>query len=75
MSEGLDFADTNGRAVVITGLPFPPMMDPRVILKMQHLDSMRGKMGFEVCLISLIVLLLSLLTLISIMFIRITSNQ
>ncbi|XP_025110189.1 LOW QUALITY PROTEIN: regulator of telomere elongation helicase 1-like [Pomacea canaliculata] len=47
VSEGLDFADTNGRAVVITGLPFPPMMDPRVILKMQHLDSMRGKMGFE----------------------------
>ena len=32
-AEGLDFADVNGRAVVITGLPFPPKMDPKVILK------------------------------------------
>jgi hypothetical protein len=24
MSEGMDFADANGRAVIITGLPFPP---------------------------------------------------
>ena len=30
MSEGLDFADVNGRAVIITGLPYPPRMDPRV---------------------------------------------
>ncbi|NXU85851.1 RTEL1 helicase, partial [Xiphorhynchus elegans] len=40
-SEGLDFADVNGRGVIITGLPFPPRMDPRVILKMQFLDEMR----------------------------------
>uniref|UniRef100_A0A8C2IE59 Regulator of telomere elongation helicase 1 n=1 Tax=Cyprinus carpio TaxID=7962 RepID=A0A8C2IE59_CYPCA len=39
-SEGLDFADTYGRGVVITGLPFPPRMDPRVVLKMQYLDEM-----------------------------------
>lgn len=39
-SEGLDFADTFGRGVIITGLPFPPKMDPRVILKMQFLDEM-----------------------------------
>lgn len=39
-SEGLDFADTFGRGVIITGLPFPPRMDPRVILKMQYLDEM-----------------------------------
>uniref|UniRef100_A0A8C1URZ5 Regulator of telomere elongation helicase 1 homolog n=1 Tax=Cyprinus carpio TaxID=7962 RepID=A0A8C1URZ5_CYPCA len=32
-SKGLDFADTYGRGVVITGLPFPPRMDPRVVLK------------------------------------------
>ncbi|XP_036606348.1 regulator of telomere elongation helicase 1 isoform X2 [Trichosurus vulpecula] len=44
-SEGLDFADMNGRGVIITGLPFPPRMDPRVILKMQFLDEMRGKGG------------------------------
>ncbi|XP_061113879.1 regulator of telomere elongation helicase 1 isoform X2 [Conger conger] len=42
-SEGLDFADTYGRGVVITGLPFPPRMDPRVILKMQYLDEMCRK--------------------------------
>lgn len=41
-SEGLDFADTFGRAVVITGLPFPPKMDPRVLLKMQFLDEMNA---------------------------------
>ncbi|XP_038577509.1 regulator of telomere elongation helicase 1 isoform X2 [Micropterus salmoides] len=42
-SEGLDFADTFGRGVIITGLPFPPKMDPRIILKMQFLDEMRKK--------------------------------
>ncbi|XP_037257973.1 regulator of telomere elongation helicase 1 isoform X1 [Falco rusticolus] len=40
-SEGLDFADINGRGVIITGLPYPPRMDPRVILKMQFLDETR----------------------------------
>ncbi|XP_006897013.1 PREDICTED: regulator of telomere elongation helicase 1 [Elephantulus edwardii] len=48
-SEGLDFADMNGRGVIITGLPYPPRMDPRVILKMQFLDEMKksqsGAMG------------------------------
>ena len=50
MSEGLDFSDANGRAVVITGLPFPPMMDPKVILKMKFLDDSRvqgGKVAFR----------------------------
>ncbi|XP_041656310.1 regulator of telomere elongation helicase 1 [Cheilinus undulatus] len=42
-SEGLDFANTFGRGVIITGLPFPPKMDPRVILKMQFLDEMSRK--------------------------------
>ncbi|XP_068207931.1 regulator of telomere elongation helicase 1 homolog [Palaemon carinicauda] len=40
VSEGLDFADRNGRAVIITGLPFPPMKDPRVVLKQKYLDDM-----------------------------------
>ncbi|XP_016057722.1 PREDICTED: regulator of telomere elongation helicase 1 isoform X2 [Miniopterus natalensis] len=44
-SEGLDFADVNGRGVVITGLPYPPRKDPRVILKMQFLDEMKGRSG------------------------------
>ena len=38
ISEGIDFADENGRAVLITGLPFPLYTDPRVILKRQYLD-------------------------------------
>ncbi|KAM8996481.1 regulator of telomere elongation helicase 1 isoform 2-T2 [Ara ararauna] len=42
-SEGLDFADRNGRGVIITGLPFPPRMEPRVVLKMQFLDEMRRR--------------------------------
>ncbi|XP_061758411.1 regulator of telomere elongation helicase 1-like isoform X2 [Nerophis ophidion] len=42
-SEGLDFANTFGRGVIITGLPFPPKLDPRVLLKMQFLDEMNQK--------------------------------
>ncbi|XP_069892833.1 regulator of telomere elongation helicase 1-like isoform X2 [Dipodomys merriami] len=42
-SEGLDFADMNGRGVIVTGLPYPPRMDPRVVLKMQFLDEMRSQ--------------------------------
>ena len=38
ISEGIDFADDNGRAVIITGLPFPLFTDPRVMLKRQYLD-------------------------------------
>ncbi|XP_058807015.1 regulator of telomere elongation helicase 1 homolog isoform X2 [Phymastichus coffea] len=38
VSEGLDFANANGRAVIITGLPFPPLKDPRVILKQRYLE-------------------------------------
>ncbi|XP_044007335.1 regulator of telomere elongation helicase 1 homolog isoform X2 [Aphidius gifuensis] len=41
VSEGLDFANANGRAVIITGLPFPPLKDPRVILKQKYLDEIR----------------------------------
>ncbi|XP_051915581.1 regulator of telomere elongation helicase 1 isoform X1 [Hippocampus zosterae] len=45
-SEGLDFANTFGRGVIITGLPFPPKFDPRIVLKMQFLDEMnQGKIA------------------------------
>ncbi|KAH0515281.1 Regulator of telomere elongation helicase 1 [Microtus ochrogaster] len=44
-SEGLDFSDMNGRGVIVTGLPYPPRMDPRVILKMQFLDELRARSG------------------------------
>uniref|UniRef100_A0A182MAW6 Regulator of telomere elongation helicase 1 homolog n=1 Tax=Anopheles culicifacies TaxID=139723 RepID=A0A182MAW6_9DIPT len=43
VSEGLDFVDANGRAVMITGLPFPPMMDARVMLKKEYLDTNRTR--------------------------------
>jgi hypothetical protein len=32
VSEGLDFADRAGRAVVVTGIPFAMKMDPKVFL-------------------------------------------
>lgn len=38
VSEGLDFADHTGRAVVITGMPFSTWTDPKVRLKRDYLD-------------------------------------
>ncbi|KAK4468362.1 hypothetical protein MN116_008154 [Schistosoma mekongi] len=38
VSEGLDLADNAGRGVVILGLPYAPIHDPRVLLKMAYLD-------------------------------------
>lgn len=38
VSEGLDFADHAGRAVVITGMPFATRTDPKVRLKREFLD-------------------------------------
>ncbi|CAL1270718.1 unnamed protein product [Larinioides sclopetarius] len=49
VSEGLDFADENARAVVITGLPFPPSMDPRVKMKMNYLNAI-AKEKNRVCM-------------------------
>jgi regulator of telomere elongation helicase 1 len=38
-SEGLDFSDRAGRAVVITGIPFAMMTDPKVRLKKEVMDT------------------------------------
>ena len=38
LSEGIDFADAAGRAVIVTGVPFAPPEDPRVVLKRRYLD-------------------------------------
>ncbi|KAH8858464.1 Regulator of telomere elongation helicase 1 [Schistosoma japonicum] len=38
VSEGLDLADNTGRGVAILGLPYAPIHDPRVLLKMAYLD-------------------------------------
>lgn len=43
VAEGLDFADNNGRAVIIVGLPYPPLKDPRIILKKRYLDACHAK--------------------------------
>lgn len=37
MSEGLDFADHAGRAVIITGMPFASRNDPKVCLSTSYL--------------------------------------
>lgn len=41
VSEGLDFANDNGRTVIVIGIPFPPSLDPKVKLKMSFLDDLR----------------------------------
>ena len=38
MSEGLDFADSNARAVLVIGIPFPNVMDTKVSLKKKYND-------------------------------------
>ena len=45
MSEGLDFVDKNGRAVVITGIPYAPAKDPKVVMKKSYLDEQLRKPG------------------------------
>ncbi|XP_031627520.1 regulator of telomere elongation helicase 1 homolog [Contarinia nasturtii] len=43
VSEGLDFADNQGRGAIITGLPYAPIHDPRVKLKKEYLDGKRNE--------------------------------
>jgi regulator of telomere elongation helicase 1 len=47
VSEGLDFCDGNGRAVIITGLPYPPSRDPRVMEKQKYLEDNRKNPQFK----------------------------
>lgn len=42
VSEGIDFSDHRCRTVVITGLPFPPLKDPKIHLKRAHLDKQKN---------------------------------
>ena len=44
-SEGLNFSDHYGRAVIICGVPFPSSVDPRVKLKRQFLCEERSRSG------------------------------
>jgi len=43
VSEGIDFADKHGRAVVLTGLPYPPKGDPKVLAKQRYMDETFSK--------------------------------
>lgn len=47
ISEGIDFAHEQSRAVVITGLPFPPSHDPRVKMKREFLDQARSASSLQ----------------------------
>merc|ERR1719158_70762 len=42
VSEGLDFADNNARAVICVGIPFPAVKDTLVDLKKKYNDSKRA---------------------------------
>eukprot|EP00127_Corallochytrium_limacisporum_P001321 Clim_evm11s51 gene=Clim_evmTU11s51 len=41
LSEGVDFADKHARAVIITGIPYPPLYDLRTKMKRECLDLWR----------------------------------
>uniref|UniRef100_F1KUD6 Regulator of telomere elongation helicase 1 n=1 Tax=Ascaris suum TaxID=6253 RepID=F1KUD6_ASCSU len=41
VSEGIDFSDSESRAVVVVGVPFAPISDPRIQLKKQYLCERR----------------------------------
>eukprot|EP00924_Labyrinthula_sp_SR-Ha-C_P006705 snap_masked-scaffold_29-processed-gene-2.45-mRNA-1 protein AED:0.08 eAED:0.09 QI:0/0/0/1/1/1/3/0/987 len=43
ISEGIDFSDEKCRAVIVTGLPYPPTKDPKVCLKQHFLDKMSAR--------------------------------
>ena len=43
MSEGIDFSDQHARAVVLTGLPYPPKQDPKVVAKQEYVNEMFSK--------------------------------
>jgi len=38
ISEGLNFSDNAARCVIVVGIPYPQMTDPRVMLKQNYLD-------------------------------------
>lgn len=43
VSEGIDFCDAESRAVIIVGIPYPPIHDERVVLKKMYLDDLMGR--------------------------------
>jgi Rad3-related DNA helicase len=43
ISEGLDFSDNAARCVIMVGIPYPQIADPKVILKRDYLDRKMNK--------------------------------
>jgi Rad3-related DNA helicase len=43
ISEGLDFSDNLARLVLVVGIPYPQLTDPKVILKQLYLDEKARK--------------------------------
>lgn len=43
VSEGVDFSDSKGRAVILCGIPFPAAKDPKVMLKKSFLDDLQTR--------------------------------
>ena len=41
ISEGLDFSDAAARCVMLVGVPYPMVLDPRTVLKRHYLDRIR----------------------------------
>lgn len=39
VSEGIDFSDEDARCVIVVGVPFLDLRDPKVVIKKFHLDS------------------------------------
>lgn len=38
LAEGIDFTDDAARCVIIAGIPFPQVFDPKVLIKKDYLD-------------------------------------
>ena len=47
LSEGLDFKDRRARVVIIVGIPYPSLMEPKIILKRYYLDNKRATLGAQ----------------------------
>ena len=45
VSEGINFADHNARAVLVVGIPYPAWKDLQVTLKRQHQDARKKRLG------------------------------
>ena len=38
MSEGIDFSDDAARIVIVVGIPYPNLTDPKIILRRNYLE-------------------------------------